>query len=236
MAMQLEADRARADSAELALLKTLAEIAGLRDRPPPGLGDLAAHSARVHRDAGVTADELLRAAAGRGSHVIREAEAEAGRILRKAEHEAFDRELAARGVLDDADAWRVNLLAETRREADLLAARAAREAELVIAEAREAAMMVLAEAARRRKALLDELGELESIRRELGGSVASFHRRLGRAISRFAPVEADPAVVSGEARQDPFAQPAAGPVADSTGHQPTEVPRPPAPDLAHATN
>jgi hypothetical protein len=246
MAMQLEAERSRADSTEMALTRALADIAAIVNRPAPGLGDLAARTAQVHRDAGIAADELLHDAAERARRIRQEAEGEAGRIMRRAEHEAFDRELAARAALDDADADGIHVRTESSREIDLVAMRAAREAELVVAEARDAAAMVLAEAADRRQVLAEELAELEALRRELGASVAGFHRRLGRAIARSVPVEVDTELLAGQARSDapepsdapqapagPGAPPPAGGTpAHGTGRSLWERP---SPDLAHAS-
>jgi hypothetical protein len=213
-------------------MRTLADLAALRNRPAPGLGDLAAHTAQVHREAGVAADQVLHQAHQRARQIIQEAEGEAGRIMRRAEHEAFDRELAARAALDDADADRVQIRAETSRELDRLAMRTAREAELVVAEARDATALVLAEAAGRRQALAAELAELEDLKRELGASVASFRRRLRQIVARGVPADVDTEIIAGDHAGTEIFGPPAGP-----------PPRPPVrslwertgSDLAHAT-
>jgi hypothetical protein len=184
LSMQLEAERSRADAAELALADTTAALAAERHRPAPTLGDLAMHTASVHRQAGAEAQATIASATDQARQLVRAAEIRAAQILRKARHRAMDAELAANDAVAQAEAERLRLLTDTRREADRLNARAASEARLVLGEAHAAVEMLRAERGLRLGHLRAKLEELQALRAELVASTVDYRARLADAIQR----------------------------------------------------
>jgi hypothetical protein len=182
LAIQLEAERSRADAAEQALADARSAIQATHHRPPPGHGELARRVAIVHRQAGAAADAIIAEAVQAARRLLLGGEVAASQIMRRARYDAFDLELAARDALDGAAVDRKRIEAEARREGDRMHALAVSEGRLIVGEARDAAEMVLDEAAGRRRAVEDEIAELEELRRELVTQAARFQARLDRLL------------------------------------------------------
>jgi hypothetical protein len=184
LSMQLEAERSRADAAELALADTRAAVAAELHRPPPTLGDLAMHTAKVHRNAGQEAEDTIGSARRAGRQAVRASEIRAAQILRKARHRAMDAELTARDMIERAEADRARTETEARRDADRRTARAASEARLVLAEANAGVEMVRAERGLRLGHLQADLAELHQLKAELVESTRAYRARLRQVLDR----------------------------------------------------
>jgi hypothetical protein len=184
LSMQLEAERSRADAAELALADAKAALAAELHRPAPTLGDLAMHTAKVHRRAGEQAEAAITSAGRKAKQDVRAAEIKAAQIMRKARHHAMDSELSARDMIERAEADRVRIDSDARRNADRRTARAAAEARLVLAEAQAGVEMVRAERGLRLGHVEADLDELRQLRDELVRSTRSHQDRLGEVIDR----------------------------------------------------
>src|SRR5215471_3990721 len=78
LSVRLTAERRRAEQAERAAAQMRAELAGLRNQPPPSFEHLGSEAARVLEQAGASAKLLFEEARSRGQSVIDEAEAQAG--------------------------------------------------------------------------------------------------------------------------------------------------------------
>jgi hypothetical protein len=187
LSMQLEAERSRADAAELALADTTKAIAAERHRPPPTLGDLAMHSAKVHRRAGADAEATVGAAIRAARQLVRSHEIRAAQQLRKARHRAMDAELRARDTIERAEADMVRVTSDALRDADRRLARARAEARLVIAEANAGVELVRAERGLRLGKLRASLDELYDLRAELVDSASGQRARLAEVIARLGP-------------------------------------------------
>jgi hypothetical protein len=187
LSMQLEVERSRADAAELALADTRKAIAAERHRPPPTLGDLAMHSAKVHRRAGAEAEATIGAAIRAARQLVRSHEIRAAQLLRKARHRAMDAELRARDTIEQAEADMVRLTSDASRDADRRLARAKAEGRMVMAEANAGVEMVRAERGLRLGRLRDSLDELHALRAELVDSANDQRARLAEVIARLGP-------------------------------------------------
>jgi cell division septum initiation protein DivIVA len=161
LSIRLTAERRRAEQAERAAAQMRAEVAGLRNQPPPSFEHLGAEAGRVLESAGTSAKLLVEEARHRGQAIYEEAEGQARELIERAERRAVELEADARDTQAAAMIERERILAEAAQAVEEVRGRAEEEVRSALEQAHEAAERT------HQKALSEQLtmqGETERLR------------------------------------------------------------------------
>ncbi|HEY7199530.1 MAG TPA: DivIVA domain-containing protein [Candidatus Dormibacteraeota bacterium] len=192
LSVRLTAERRRAEQAERAAAQMRAELAGMRNQPPPSFEHLGSEAARVLEQAGASAKLLVEEARSRGHHLVEQAEEHAAALLVQAERQAAQLEAEAAGTLKAAGAERERILDEARQAVEDARNQAEAEAHAALEEAREAAERTRELALREKTAMQAETERLRESRARMLEYLGRIHSDLSSLLSEAAQADVEP--------------------------------------------
>jgi cell division septum initiation protein DivIVA len=217
LSIRVTAERRRAEQAERAGAQMRAELATLRNQPPPSFEHLGSEAARVLEQAGASAKLLVEEARSRGQSLVEEAEVQARELIGRAEQRAAELEADAGETLAEAARERERILSEAAAAVEDARARAEAETRAAMAHATETAERTLADATetaeRTREQAMREQASMQSQTTRLRESRDQMLEYLGRIHSDLGELLAE--AVQAEVEL-PAAEEVAGPTASAS--------------------
>jgi cell division septum initiation protein DivIVA len=205
LSIRLTAERRRAEQADRAGAQMRAELAGLRNQPPPSFEHLGAEAGRVLEAAGTSAKLLVDEARHRGQAIYEEAEGQARELIERAERRAAEVEADARETQAAAMSERERILAEAAHAVEGVRGRAEDEARSALEHARDAAERTRQKALSEQLTMQAETERLRESRDRMLEYLGRIHTDLGALLAE--AVQAD---VEMAAQPDASPSPEAG--------------------------
>lgn len=191
LTVRLTAERRRAEQSERIVAQMRAEIAGLRNQPPPSFEHLGAEAGRVLAQAGNSAKLLIEEAQSRGQAMLEEAEAHASQLIARAERRAEDVEAGASEILARAESERERILSEASESVAEIRGQAEDDAHTALQHARDAAGRMLEKAATDRTTMQAETERLRESRDRMLDYLGRIHSDLGELLAEAVQADAD---------------------------------------------
>ena len=191
LAIRATAERRRAEHAERASAQMRAELASLRNQPPPSFEHLGAEAARVLEHAGLSAKMLVEEARNRGQALEDEGEARAADVIARAERRAAELEAEAGETLAAAATERERILAEGAQAVEDARTQAEEEARAALAQATESAERMRDRAMSERAAMRAETERLREHRERMLDYLSRIHADLGGVLAEAVPADAE---------------------------------------------
>jgi cell division septum initiation protein DivIVA len=190
LAVRLTAERRRAEHADRTAAQLRAEVASLRNQPPPSFEHLGAEAARVLEQAGLSAKLLVEEARNRGQAVVEEAEGQAAELIEQAERRASDLEGEARQTLEAAANERDRIVAEARQAVDEVRSEAEEVARTALERARGEADDMRQKAISEQAVMQAETDRLRDSRERMLEYLGRIHEDLGVLLGEAAQADA----------------------------------------------
>jgi cell division septum initiation protein DivIVA len=177
--VRLTAERRRVEHSDRTAAQMRAELASLRNQPPPSFEHLGSEAARVLEQAGLSAKLLMEEARNRGQALVEEAEVQATELIERAERRAADLEGEARGTLETAAGQRDRILSEARHAVDEVRGEAEEGARTALGEARAAADDMRRTAAAEQASMRAQTERLRASREHMLEYLGRIHDDIG---------------------------------------------------------
>jgi DivIVA domain-containing protein len=191
LSVRLTAERRRAAEAERAAAQLRAEVATLRNQPPPSFEHLGAEAGRVLQAAGNSAKVLIEEARSRGESMVEEAEAQATALIRQAEARAAELEDQAQDTLHQAASERERILSEATHSVEEARRRADEEARTALREAQDAAERTRQQAMNEQAVMQADTERLQESRDRMLDYLGRIHSDLGSLLAEAVHADAE---------------------------------------------
>jgi cell division septum initiation protein DivIVA len=206
LTVRVSAERRRAEQAERAAAQMRAELAGLRNQPPPSFEHLGAEAARILEQAGHSAKLLVEEARSRGQVLVEEAEAQATELIERAEQRSAELEAEATETLAEATREQERILSEASLAVEEARQQAEEDVRAALDRARDEAERTRQRALSEQAAMQAETDRLRESRGRMLEYLGRIHTDLGDLLAEAtqpAGAGAEPAESLEEEEEEP---------------------------------